>query len=117
MTRRIIFGLSFLLVVAAPVEGAGLVVHGYGGRGCADYLDSNRAWDAGEERGALDFFGYQQWLAGMVTALSAATGRDVLHGADVEGMMRRIARRCEDDPGLDVFGAATGYLKQLDPLP
>lgn len=117
MTRRVILVFTIYIVAAVPVAGAGPFVHGYGGRGCADYLASNRAWDAGAELGALDYFGYQQWLAGMVTALSAATGGDVLHGADVEGMMRRIKRRCEDEPGLDVFSAAMGYLKELDPLP
>ena len=109
------FALCFL--AAAAGAGAEPLLHGYGGRGCADYLDSYRAWDAGEERGALDYFGYQQWLAGMVTALSLSTGRDVLHGADVEGMMRLVRRRCEDDRGLDVFGAAMGYLNELAELP
>lgn len=115
--RKFLQRLSFCFLATAAGVGAEPVLHGYGGRGCADYLESYRAWDAGEERGALDYFGYQQWLAGMVTALSLATAQDVLRGADIEGMMRRIKRRCEDAPGLDVFGAAMGYLDELAPLP
>ena len=117
--RKFLVRTTLCLLAAAAGAGADPdpVLHGYGGRGCADYLDSYRAWDAGEERGALDYFGYQQWLAGMVTALSLATARDVLRGADVEGMMRRVKLRCEDDHGLDVFSAAMGYLDELDGLP
>lgn len=115
--RNILLQFTFILLTAVPAAGAAPALHGYGGRGCADYLDTYRRWDAGEERGVLDYFGYQQWLAGMVTAFSLATAQDALRGADIEGMMRRIKRRCEDDREQDVFGAAMGYLEELGQLP
>lgn len=109
----------FLLTLAAFASAAGAapVLHGYGGRDCSDFLETYQGWETGDERAVLDYFGYQQWLAGMVTAMSLVTGEDVLRGADVEGMMRRIRRRCEDDRERKVFSAANAHLKELSQLP
>ena len=109
----------FCLTLATTASGASAatLVHGYGGRGCPDFLETYRGWETGDERRVLDYFGYQQWFAGMVTSMSLVMGEDVLRGAEVEGMMRRVRRRCEDDRERDVFSAANAYLKELSQLP
>ena len=107
------------LILAAGFAAAADVpaVHGYGGRDCDAFLDSQRRADAGEAEAALDDFGYRQWLAGMVTGLSLAAGEDVLRGVEVEGLIRRVRLICEDDRNLDVLGAALVHVKELSQLP
>ena len=98
--------LVWLCCIGAPAVAAGPVLHGHGGHTCVEYLDTWRRWEAGQDTGILDYFGYEQWFAGFVSGLSLATAEDVLRGAGVEGMMRRVRRNCEDDRKQDVFGAA-----------
>ena len=102
--------LSFGSATAEPQ------LHGYGGRSCVEYLDTWRRWEDNQDTGILDHFGYQQWMAGLVSGLSLATGEDVLRGADVEGMMRRTKIICENDRKIDVFSAVTKYLRDLSQL-
>jgi hypothetical protein len=117
LMRQLLRLFCLTLAAFAFVAEADPVLHGYGGRDCPDFLETYRGWETGDERAVLDYFGYQQWLAGMVTAMSLVTGEDVLRGADVEGMMRRIRRRCEDDREREFFSAANAYLKELSQLP
>ena len=117
---KLLFNPLLLLAFFTPgfsVAGPGPVLHGYGARSCVEYLDTWRRWEAGQDEGILDHFGYSQWLAGLVTGLSLATGEDVLRGADVEGMMRRVRLGCEEDRKQDVFGVAGAYLRELSLLP
>ncbi len=109
--------LVSLCCIGAPAAASGPVLHGYGGHTCVEYLETWRRWEAGQDTGILDYFGYEQWFAGFVSGLSLATGEDVLRGAGVEGMMRRVHRHCEDDRNQDVFGAASLYLQELSELP
>jgi hypothetical protein len=114
--RTLCYLVAALVVTAAAPAVAGPVVHGYGTHGCPQFLDTYKGWEAGDEQGILDFFGYEQWLAGLVSGLSLATGEDALRGVDVEGLMRRIKLRCEDDRDLDVMGAAMAHVAELSPL-
>jgi len=108
--------LSLGFLALSAVASAAPVIHGYGNRGCPEYLDTYSAWEAGDERGVLAYLGYEQWLAGLVSGLSLATGEDILRGADVEGLMRRIKLRCEDDREQDVLAAARAHIADLSPL-
>lgn len=115
------FRLLSILIYTSGIWMTGPVVaepmlHGHGAKTCVEYLDTWRRWESGQDTGIYDYFGYQQWMAGLVTGLSLATGEDVLRGADVEGMMRRVKLGCEDDRKQDVFEAATAYLRELSQL-
>ncbi|MEN8174601.1 MAG: hypothetical protein ABFS23_02475 [Pseudomonadota bacterium] len=108
---------AVLLVGATSMDvAAEPKVHGFGGHSCEHFLGAYRGWEAAEEAGVLDYAAYQHWLAGLATGLSLATGEDVLRGADVEGLMRRIRLRCEDERTLDVFGAAMTQVSELSAL-
>ena len=113
LVRRLIAALFITSVAPAAAEP---VIHGYGARGCPEYLDAYKGWEAGNEQSVLEYLGYEQWLAGLVSGLSLATGEDALRGVTVDGLMRRIKLRCEDDLDLDVLDAAMAHIKELSPL-
>lgn len=114
------------LPLLCALTGAGGLAHGVGfvwGAGtkpCSDFLASSAAdltvtpitGLAGE-----GYRAYREWLAGLVTGLNLATGRDVLQGAELDAAMIRIRANCERHPADDFFNASMRLIKSLeDPL-
>ena len=92
------------------------VVWGHGVKSCRDYLPVYAGWEEGREEDIGDYLRYRDWLAGLVTGLSLATGMDVLNGVEIEGAMRRVQIYCEDHPGGDFFTAGMDLIRQLSTL-
>lgn len=86
-------------------------VWGYGTKTCRDFVAASAGWDIGQQDQIAEYLRYRDWLSGLVTGLTLATGIDMLHGAEVEGAMRRIRPYCENHPNEDFFSASTFYLK------
>ncbi len=84
---------------------------GYGTKTCRDFVAAAAGWDIGQQDQIAEYLLYRDWFSGLVTGLTLATGIDILHGAEVEGAMRRIRPYCEDHPNEDFFTASTFYLK------
>ena len=84
---------------------------GYGTKTCRDFVAASAGWDIGQQDQIVEYLRYRDWLSGLVTGLTLATGIDMLHGADLEGAMRRIRPYCEDHPNEDFFTASNFYLK------
>lgn len=87
-------------------------VWGYGVKGCEDYLSSWKA-RGGEERAGADFISYEEWLAGLVTGLTLASGEDVLRSQPFEESLQRIAQHCEKNIRDDFFNASLAVLRGL----
>ena len=84
---------------------------GYGVKGCREYLPAweNRAQGSEYQR-------FQDWLTGLVTGLSLATGKDVLQGVEIPVAMRRIQLHCEDHRDDDFFNASMSLIRLLSML-
>ena len=91
-----------------------LHVIGYGVKSCAEYLTAFEGWDEGVESGILEYIRYREWLAGLVTGLTLATGEEILRGVDVEGAMRRIQVDCDERRESDFFGAGMRLIRLLN---
>ena len=115
--RFILGALMFSLACCGAAAASPPLLHGYGGESCERFLETRRQAEQGEARAVFDELGYSQWLAGMVSGLSLASGEDVLHGADVDGLLRRVQRHCEDDLSLNVMDAALAHIRSLSQLP
>jgi hypothetical protein len=106
--------VGVLLFASFGVQAATLErprVWGYGTKTCRDFVTAAAGWDIGQQDQIAEYLLYRDWFSGLVTGLTLATGIDILHGADVEGGMRRIRPYCEDHPNEDFFTASTFYLK------
>ena len=101
----LVFGIAQAATLERPR------VWGYGTKACRDYVAAAAGWDIGQQDQIAEYLRYRDWLTGLVTGLTLATGIDILHGAEVEGAMRRIRPYCEDHPDEDFFTASTFYLK------
>lgn len=89
---------------------------GQGVKSCAAYLASRPgpgtpAGIAGEE-----YRLYRQWLAGLVTGLNLAVGRDVLAGGELDAAMLRIGALCEKQPQEDFFNISLRLIRSLGQL-
>jgi hypothetical protein len=84
---------------------------GYGVKSCTEYM---AAWEARESGG--EFLRYQDWLTGLVSGLSLATGLDVIQGVEIPVAMRRIELACEDKPEQDFFNASMDLIRLLSRL-
>lgn len=91
-------------------------VFGYGVKPCGDYLKVAAGAELGQEDMIAQYLNYQEWLAGLSTGLSLATGMDVLHGVEVKGAMRRILVYCDDHPTDDFFNASMDLVRILGDL-
>ncbi len=102
---------------SAPVLAQGApVLWGAGVRSCADFLASAPADPAATVIAGEGYRRYEEWLAGFVTGLSLATGRDLLQGAALEAAMTRVRANCERHPEEDFFNASVRLLKLLGGL-
>lgn len=109
--------LVLLFLISSPsFAGEPAQVSGYGVKSCEDYVKVTSAAELGQESMIAHYLNYQEWLAGLSTGLSLATGMDVLHGVKVKGAMRRILVYCDDHPTDDFFTASMDLIKILDDL-
>ena len=109
--------LMIILWMSLPLAAAqGPQVMGYGVKDCADYNLTYNGWDAGEEEHIAAYIRYRDWLTGLVTGLSLATGMDVLKGVDEKGAMRRIQLYCDEHPTDGFFTASMDLIRLLSSL-
>ncbi len=118
-TRKIVLAAACLmtLVPALAVQSAENsekpLVWGYGVKACSAYLYTYQGFEKGDARQSIEYYHYRDWLAGMVTGLSLATGEDVMYGAELDGAMRRLNILCDEHPKDDFFDASMEYLDML----
>jgi len=109
MAKRIIW---IMLIFWLPVQAADQPqLWGYGVKGCRDYMAAWQERDSGGE-----FLRYQDWLTGLVSGLSLATGQDVIQGLEIPVAMRRIELACEEKPEQDFFNASMDLIRLLSKL-
>lgn len=114
MMRSIFFGL---LLAALPLQAQQTPqVLGYGVRGCDHYNAVFAGWEDGQGDQIAEYLHYRDWLTGLVTGLSLATGGDVLKGVEIGGAMRRIQVYCDEHPTDDFFTASMDLVRTLSGL-
>lgn len=111
-----LFLLGFLLVTLPLQAQQAPQVLGYGVRGCDHYNEVFYGWENGQGDQIAEYLHYRDWLAGLVTGLSLATGTDVLKGVEVKGAMRRIQVYCDEHPTDDFFTASMDLIRILSGL-
>lgn len=80
---------------------------------CADFLAIAPPDGTVQAIGGGSYRHYREWLAGLVTGLNLATGRDVLKGADLDAAMSRIRTNCERNPQENFFNASMRLFNAL----
>ena len=103
----------FYLFSHAAFGGEKLQVIGYGVKSCNEYIAAFEGWEAGVDSEILEYLRYREWLAGLVTGLTLATGEDVLRGVSVESAMRRLHVDCDESRESDFFGSTMGLIRAL----
>ncbi|MCG6897514.1 MAG: hypothetical protein LJE61_08075 [Thiocapsa sp.] len=99
--------------VATSLAPAVPVLWGAGVKPCSDFLMAAPADGAANAIAGEGYRRYREWLAGLVTGLNLATGRDVLAGADLDAALTRIRASCERYPSDDFFGASMRLVRSL----
>ncbi|MBK1723277.1 hypothetical protein [Thiocystis violacea] len=89
---------------------------GYGVKTCSAYLMTLPRAETPMGLADEDYLRHRQWLAGFVSGLNFATGRDVLRGAELDAAMTRIAAICKDNPEDDFFNASLRLVRSLGQL-
>ncbi len=105
--------LFILLIFSASVlaEDTTPKVWGYGTKSCTSYIATYKAWEAGMQDQVWEYFRYRDWLTGFISALTLATGSDVMRGVDPKSAMRRINLYCEENLGKDFFSATLEFIR------
>ena len=111
--------LTILLLLSiaplSPVQAAQPAqLLGYGVKTCGDYLAASKQFEDGIS--TLPYRRYQEWLAGFVSGLNLATGKDVLRGATIDSAMTRIRADCEGNRKQDFFNASMSFVRMLSGL-
>ena len=106
--------LALCLSLAPVVAQEPLQVTGYGVNACPLFNRSVSEQEAGNESGVVDYLRYREWLAGLVTGLTLATGEPVLRDLTYDDAMRRIGLYCEDHPTEDFFSASMALVKTVN---
>ncbi|MBK1720216.1 hypothetical protein [Thiocystis violacea] len=113
-------GLILILSTSPAVRAEGArtapALWGHGVKTCSAYLATVPPTEAPTELASEDFHRYRQWLAGLVSGLNLAVGRDVLKGAELDAAMSRIAAICKDNPEDDFFNASLRLVRSLGQL-
>jgi hypothetical protein len=106
-----------LLLAALPLQAQQRPqVLGYGVKGCDHYNLVFEGWENGQGDQIAEYIHYRNWLTGLVTGLSLATGSDVLKGVEIKGAMRRIQVYCDEHPTDDFFTASMDLIRILSGL-
>lgn len=117
MRKRLLTGLLlFCWLPLAATEGDSPQLWGYGVKGCGDYIAAWERREQGDAEAAVDYLLYREWLAGLVSGLSLATGQDVLVGVEIEPALRRIKLHCEEHREDDFFNASMALVRLLSML-
>ena len=117
MRKRLLTGL--LLACWLPSEAQEVdtpQLWGYGVKDCGDYIAVWEGRERGDSEAAVDYLMYREWLGGLVTGLSLATGQDVLVGVEVEQALQRIKLHCEEHREEDFFNASMALVRLLSTL-
>lgn len=114
-------GLAWMLgwPVLAGAQGEPAIVPALWGQGvksCADYLASQPGPGTPAEIASEEYRLYRQWLAGLVTGLNLAVGRDVLKGGELDAAMLRIGALCKKQPQEDFFNTSLRLIRSLGQL-
>ncbi len=88
-------------------------IWGYGTKTCTSYIETYQAWEQGKQEQVWEYFRYRDWLTGFITALTLATGVDIMHGVKPKNAMRRINLYCEENLGKDFFTASSEFIRIL----
>ena len=110
------YSFAFLLLAAPLWAQQNPQVLGYGVKGCDHYNLTYAGWQEGREEHIAEYIHYRDWLEGLVTGLSLATGMDVLKGVDNKGALRRIQLYCDEHPTDDFFTATMDLVRILSSL-
>jgi hypothetical protein len=103
-----------LLTLSCACAGADKpLILGYGVKSCGDYLGVFSGWEQGEEEAIGRYLLYREWLSGLVTGLSLATGTDVLKRVEIQGALRRLQVNCDEHPEEDFFNASMRLIREL----
>ncbi len=84
---------------------------GYGVKSCSGFMAASKQFDDGVS--TLAYRRYQEWLAGFVSGLNLATGKDVLRGATIDSAMTRILADCGGNSEQDFFNASMSFVRML----
>lgn len=120
--RKSLVGLAALLTsvfVCGPAtagDETAPALWGYGVKTCTAFLMTVPRGDTPLALADEDYLRHRQWLAGFVSGLNFATGRDMLRGAELDAAMLRIASICKDDPSDDFFNASLRLIRSLGQL-
>lgn len=89
---------------------------GYGVKPCPAFLAAAPGEGAPAALADPEYLRYREWLAGLVTGLNLATGRDVLLGAELDAALLRIRASCQSQPEDDFFNASLRLVRSLGQL-
>ncbi|MGE5154874.1 MAG: hypothetical protein ACM3ST_12780 [Bdellovibrio bacteriovorus] len=101
-----------LALTCGGAAGAGPTLWGYGVKSCRELVAAVPPSGA-DIAGSAEYPRYREWLAGLVSGLNLATGRDVLMGAELEAALTRIRAHCQERPEDDFFNASLTLIKTL----
>ncbi len=111
MTKLLFVMLLTLSFVSVGAENPPLL--GYGVKSCEDYLSVFADWEQGEEEAIGQYLFYREWLSGLATGLSLATGMDVLKGVEIRAALRRVQVNCDEHRDDDFFNASMRLIRVL----
>ncbi len=77
-------------------------------------LSDGRGVEQEDAEAMTPYLRYREWLAGLVTGLTLATGEDVLQALEFDDAMKRIALFCETHPSDDFFTASMALVKRIN---
>jgi hypothetical protein len=121
---RLVCAAGLALSVSLPVRAAESpaerlampALWGQGAKSCAAYLSSRPGPGTPAGIASEEYRLYRQWLAGLVTGLNLAVGRDVLAGGELDAAMLRIGALCEKQPQEDFFNTSLRLIRSLGQL-
>lgn len=114
-----LFGMILLVAAGGGRAEPPPVLWGYGVQSCARLVQASASLEQGGEADVVEYGRFQEWLAGFVSGINLASGRDVLNGMALSVAMQRIEAECREDPQRDLFSAAMGLVRasmQFDQL-
>ena len=117
--RLLTLAVALSLPIAGWAQGERTVapaLWGHGVKSCSAYLAAMPGPNTPVELASEEYLRYRQWLAGLVSGLNLAVGRDVLKGAELDAAMPRIAAICKEQPEADFFNASLRLIRSLGQL-
>jgi len=116
MLRVLVLASCLLALPSLAAADQRPILWGFGTKPCKDYLVAYQGWQKGDDAATGEFLRYRDWLAGLVSGLSLATGEDVLHGTELQDTMGDIRKQCEQKQDGDFFDATMAIVRALSLL-